>query len=103
MPTFHGYATPRYQEHDSLIQKLVKEFNSNKAVFTGSSASQTKNMPDLSEALVKSWIIKNQAAMTLDRPMPGKSTQLKSMYRVIGHLINSLPGYPTLHAEMRVP
>lgn len=57
MPTFQGYASPRYQDHDALIKKLVKDFNSNKAVFSGSSANQVSNIPELTEALVKSWII----------------------------------------------
>lgn len=57
MPTFHGFVSPRYQDHDVLIQKLVKEFNNNKAVFSGSSANQISAIPDLSDALVKAWII----------------------------------------------
>lgn len=57
MPTLQGFTSPRYQEHDALIKKLVKEFNTNKSIFVGGSASQVSKIPDLTEYLVKSWLI----------------------------------------------
>ena len=55
MPIFTGYTTPRYQIHDVLISKLVTDFNQNKSIYIG--VEVTKNIPDLTESLVKSWII----------------------------------------------
>ncbi len=57
MPIFAGFTTSRYQEHDALIKTLVNEFNKNKQMFVGGTASQISKIPDLSEALIKSWII----------------------------------------------
>jgi len=57
MPTFAGFTTKRYQEHDTLIKTLVNEFNKNKQTFVGGTASQISKIPNLSEALIKSWII----------------------------------------------
>jgi hypothetical protein len=57
MPIFQGFTAPRFQQHDALIKKLVKEFNSNKAVFISGSAAQAAKIPDLSESLIKSWLI----------------------------------------------
>ena len=57
MPTLQGFTSPRYQNHDILISKLVKEFNTNKALFVGGSAAQVSKIPNLTEVLVKSWII----------------------------------------------
>jgi len=58
MPTtFQGYSSPRYQEHDQLISTLIQEFNNNKGTFMGGATGQTKNIPDISHELVKSWLI----------------------------------------------
>ncbi len=57
MTIFQGYASPRYQQHDVLIKKLVGEFNTNKQLFIGASPSQASGIPDLTEDIVKSWII----------------------------------------------
>ena len=57
MPIFQGFTSPRFQQHDALIKKLVKEFNNNKSVFISGSAAQAAKIPDLSEELIKSWLI----------------------------------------------
>jgi len=57
MKSFQGFTAPRYQQHDVLIAKLVKEFNNNKQTFIGAAASQVASIPNLSEELIKSWII----------------------------------------------
>jgi len=54
MPVFQGYTSPRYQQHDQLIKKLVTEFNKNKQLFIGSTSGQASGIPDLTEAMVKS-------------------------------------------------
>jgi len=57
MKTFQGFAGSRYQQHDQLIARLVKEFNGNKQTFIGASDAQVTSLSDLTEGLVKSWII----------------------------------------------
>jgi len=57
MKSFQGFSTQRYQQHDQLITKLVREFNGNKQNFIGTSDTQVTSLPDLTEELVKSWII----------------------------------------------
>lgn len=57
MVRFQGFMAPRYAQHDQLICKMVLTFNKSKDTFIGATAGQKKGMADLSEALVKSWII----------------------------------------------
>jgi len=57
MKSFQEFTAPRYQQHDTLITRLVKEFNNNKQTFIGSTTTQAASLPNLSEELVKSWII----------------------------------------------
>lgn len=54
---FQGFTSPRYAQHDQVITKLVTTFNKNKATFIGATSGQAGGIPDLSGALVKSWII----------------------------------------------
>ncbi len=57
MKPFQGFSALRYQQHDQLIARLVKEFNGNKQTFIGASDAQVTSLTDLTEELVKSWII----------------------------------------------
>jgi len=57
MKSFQGFSALRYQQHDQLIARLVKEFNGNKQTFIGASDAQATSLTDLTEELVKSWII----------------------------------------------
>jgi len=54
---FNGYEAPRYQEHDALITQIVAAFNADKATFCGATADQAAQITDLTEDLVKAWII----------------------------------------------
>ena len=55
--TFKGFENPRYQQHDELIEKLVNDFNLNKAEYAASTQAQAEAIPDLSEDLIKSMMI----------------------------------------------
>ena len=57
LPVFRGFEDPRYQEHDALIAKLVKEFNADKQGWTGGTAAQAAKVADLTPALVKAHMI----------------------------------------------
>ena len=57
VPVFCGFEDSRYQKHDALIQKLVDEFNADKANGCGGSAAQAAKIPDLTAALVKAHMI----------------------------------------------
>jgi len=57
VPVFRGFEDARYQVHDELIVKLVKEFNANKAAACGGSAEQAAKIADLTPALVKAHMI----------------------------------------------
>jgi hypothetical protein len=56
-PVFKGFEDPRYQQHDGLIAELVDEFNRNKQGRTGCTAEQAAKIPDITPAMVKSWLI----------------------------------------------
>lgn len=57
MRIFQGFTGPRHHQHNLLIRKLVREFNANKCVFVSSSLAQAAKIPDLSESLIRSWLI----------------------------------------------
>lgn len=57
LPVFSGFEDERYQQHDALISKLVKEFNADKAAACGGTSAQAAKIPDLSAAVVKSHMI----------------------------------------------
>ena len=57
VPVFRGFEDSRYQMHDDLIVRLVKEFNADKAKACGGSAEQAAKIIDLTPALVKAHMI----------------------------------------------
>jgi len=57
LPVFRGFEDARYQVHDALIAKLVKEFNANKKSWIGGTQAQAAKVGDLTPALVKSHMI----------------------------------------------
>ena len=57
VPVFRGFEDARYQRHDALIQRLVDEFNANKAQWCGGTAAQAAKIRDLSPAMVKAHMI----------------------------------------------
>ena len=57
IPIFRGFEDSRYQRHDDLIVRLVKDFNAHKAQWIGGSTNQAARVADLTPALVKSHMI----------------------------------------------
>ena len=57
VPVFSGFEDERYQAHDALIVKLVKEFNADKMSACGGTQQQAVKIPELNAALVKSHMI----------------------------------------------
>lgn len=57
LPVFRGFEDDRYQQHDELIAKMVREFNSSKAAWCGGNPDQAAKIADLTAALVKSHMI----------------------------------------------
>ena len=57
LPIFRGFEDARYQKYDSLIAKLVNEFNADKAKACGGSNGQASKINDLTPALVKAHMI----------------------------------------------
>lgn len=57
LPVFPGFEAARYQKHDALILKLVKEFNEDPAKAIGASKEMLVDIPYLDPALVKSMMI----------------------------------------------
>lgn len=55
--TFRGFDKPRYSQHDALIERLVGEFNRDKAGWTGATAEQARGIGDLKPALIKALLI----------------------------------------------
>ncbi len=57
LPIFRGFEDARYQVHDALIAKLVREFNADKTGWTGGTAAQAAKVGDITAALVKAHMI----------------------------------------------
>ena len=57
VPVFRGFEDARYQAHDELIVRLVKEFNADKASGCGGLAHQAEKIADITPALVKAHMI----------------------------------------------
>ena len=57
LPIFRGFEDKRYQVHDELIAKLVKEFNADKKGWTGGTPEQAIKVSNLTPALVKAHMI----------------------------------------------
>ena len=74
LPIFRGFEDARYQTHDALIARLVREFNADKRGWTGGTAEQVLKVADLTPALVKAHMIeetggngpRSKAAWTVD-------------------------------------
>jgi hypothetical protein len=57
LPVFRGFEDERYQDHDALIARLVKEFNADKKGWTGGTDAQAAKVGDITPALVKAHMI----------------------------------------------
>lgn len=57
LPVFRGFEDERYQLHDELIAKMVRDFNASKALWCGGTPGQAAKISDLTPALVKSHMI----------------------------------------------
>lgn len=74
LPIFRGFEDARYQEHDTLIARMVADFNANKAKWCGGNPSQAAKIADVTAALVKAQMIeesggngpRSKAAWTVD-------------------------------------
>ena len=57
VPVFKGFEGERYQMHDAIIAKCVKEFNRHRGAWADANRNQAKTIPDLTTELVKSHMI----------------------------------------------
>jgi len=57
LPVFKGYEAPRYQQHDALIVRLVREFNADPTSWVGGVDEQKGVVQKLDPVLVKAHMI----------------------------------------------
>jgi len=57
VPVFKGYESARYQQHDAIIERCVKEFNRHRGAWADANRAQAKTIPDLTAELVKAQMI----------------------------------------------
>lgn len=57
IPVFQGFEEKRYQMHDALILRLVKDFNEHPEKWVGASEEDRVNLPPLQPALIKALMI----------------------------------------------
>ena len=57
VPVFKGFEAPRYQQHDAIIAKCVKEFNRHRGAWADANRNQARTIPDITEELVKAHLI----------------------------------------------
>ena len=57
VPVFAGFESPRYQQHDAIIEKCVKEFNRHRGAWADANRDQARTIPDITVELVKAHMI----------------------------------------------
>lgn len=57
VPLFKGFGDSRYQMHDAVIVKCVREFNRHRGAWADANRDQARQIPDLTEELVKAHMI----------------------------------------------
>ena len=57
VPVFKGFEAKRYQQHDAIIEKCVKEFNRHRGAWADANRAQAKTIPDLTAELVKAQMV----------------------------------------------
>ena len=57
VPVFKGFEGARYQKHDEIIAKCVKEFNRHRGALADANRNQAKTIPDITSELIKSHMI----------------------------------------------
>ena len=57
VPVFKGFEEKRYQQHDAIIAKCVREFNRHRGAWADANRDQARTIPDITEELVKAHMI----------------------------------------------
>ena len=57
VPVFKGFEGTRYQKHDAIIAKCVKEFNRHRGAWADANRGQAKTIPDITAELIKAHMI----------------------------------------------
>ena len=57
VPVFKGFEAERYQKHDKVIAKCVREFNRHRGAWADANRSQARTIPNITEELVKAHMI----------------------------------------------
>ena len=57
VPVFKGFETDRYQRHDKIIARCVREFNRHRGAWADANRAQARTIPDITEELVKAHMI----------------------------------------------
>ena len=57
VPVFKGFENARYQQHDAIIAKCVREFNRHRGAWADANRNQARTIPDITEELVKAHMI----------------------------------------------
>ena len=57
IPVFKGFEADRYQQHDRIIAKCVREFNRHRGAWADANRDQARTIPDITAELIKSHMI----------------------------------------------
>ena len=57
VPVFKGFEEKRYQQHDAIIAKCVREFNRHRGAWADANRNQARTIPNITEELVKAHMI----------------------------------------------
>ena len=57
VPVFKGFEADRYQRHDKIIAKCVREFNRHRGAWADANRDQARTIPNITEELVKAHMI----------------------------------------------
>ena len=59
-----GFESQKYAEHDRIIAAVVADFNANKMQYAGCTEEQSKEIPDMTPQLLKSFLIQESGGST---------------------------------------
>ena len=72
VPVFKGFEGARYQKHDAIIAKCVKEFNRHRGAWADANRNQAKTIPDITDADAKVSSLRTYLVASVMRRQNGR-------------------------------
>ena len=57
VPVFKGFEAARFQKHDAIVERCVREFNRHRGAWADANRAQSRTIPDITAELIKAHMI----------------------------------------------